>query len=246
MKQAHHELYSHAIGASGAVAVFGHWGRAVLVFPSAGGRAYDWRDNGMVGAIEGLIDGGRVKLYCVDSWDSGSWHDGWLPLEERARRHGAYEDWLLGHVVPTIHWDCGGSQEIVTTGVSFGAFHAANLALRRADLFPLAVCLSGIYDVSAIGWGQQGEAMYFNNPAAYVHGLHGDHLDWLRTRVSLLLVVGQGMWEDTTGALEHTRRFAEALADKGIRHELDVWGYDVPHDWPSWRAQIAHHLPRFA
>jgi len=30
-----------------------------------------------------------------------------------------------------------------------------------------------------------------------------------------------------------------------IRHELDLWGHDVPHDWPSWRAQIAHHLPRF-
>ena len=32
---------------------------------------------------------------------------------------------------------------------------------------------------------------------------------------------------------------------KGIRHELDLWGYDVAHDWPSWRAQLAHHLPRF-
>ena len=32
---------------------------------------------------------------------------------------------------------------------------------------------------------------------------------------------------------------------KGIRHELDVWGYDVPHDWPSWQAQLRHHLPRF-
>jgi esterase/lipase superfamily enzyme len=30
-----------------------------------------------------------------------------------------------------------------------------------------------------------------------------------------------------------------------IRHELDLWGPDVPHDWPSWRAQVARHLPRF-
>ena len=30
-----------------------------------------------------------------------------------------------------------------------------------------------------------------------------------------------------------------------FRHELDVWGYDIPHDWPSWRAQLRHHLPRF-
>jgi esterase/lipase superfamily enzyme len=53
------------------------------------------------------------------------------------------------------------------------------------------------------------------------------------------------MWEDTTGALEATKRFAGVLAAKSIPHELDLWGFDVPHDWPSWRAQLAHHLPRF-
>ena len=42
-----------------------------------------------------------------------------------------------------------------------------------------------------------------------------------------------------------SRRLAALFAQKGIRHELDLWGHDVPHDWPSWRAQIAHHLPRF-
>ena len=39
----------------------------------------------------------------------------------------------------------------------------------------------------------------------YVGHLHGDHLDWLLSRLRLLLVVGQGQWEDTTGSLECTR-----------------------------------------
>ena len=67
----------------------------------------------------------------------------------------------------------------------------------------------------------------------------------LEERVNLLLVCGQGQWEDTTGALLSTKQFAGLLAGKGIRHELDLWGHDVPHDWPSWRAQVAHHMPRF-
>jgi esterase/lipase superfamily enzyme len=67
----------------------------------------------------------------------------------------------------------------------------------------------------------------------------------MRGRVSLLLVCGQGQWEDTTGSLESTKRLAALLASKGIQHELDLWGHDVPHDWPSWRAQLAYHLPRF-
>jgi esterase/lipase superfamily enzyme len=228
------------------VLVHGHWGRPVLVFPAQEGRRYEWEERGMLAAIAGLVEAGRVKLYCVDSWDSGAWHDDWLPLEERARRHGDYERWLLEHVVPLIHADCGGFQEIVTAGVSFGAYHAANLALRRADLFPHAICLSGVYDVSAVGWGEQGDEVYFHNPMDYVANLGGDHLDWLRSRVSLLLVVGRGAWEDSTGSLEQTQRFADVLASKALPHELDVWGEDSPHDWPAWRAQIAHHLPRFA
>jgi esterase/lipase superfamily enzyme len=238
-------LFAPAIGGEGTVFAYGHYGRPLLAFPSEQGPAWQYEERGMTDVIGGLLDAGRVKLYCVESYDSASWHDASLPLEERARRHGAYEDWIVDNVAPWISEDCGGRHDIAVTGVSFGAFHAANFALRRADRFPLAICHSGVYDVSVIGWGERGDAMYFNNPMDYVANLGGDHLDWLRSRVSLLLLCGQGQWEDTTGALESTRRFAALLAQKRIPHELDLWGHDVPHDWPSWRAQLAHHLPRF-
>jgi esterase/lipase superfamily enzyme len=215
------------------VLIFGHWGRPVLVFPSAERTRYEWEEHGMVDAVRDLIEAGRAKLHCVDAWDSGTWFDEWLPREERARRHEAYERWRLEHVVPIV-----GGGDIVTTGVSMGAFHAANLTLRRSDLFPLALCLSGVYDVSVVGWGERGDAFYFNNPADFVTGLDG-------SSASLQLVVGRGQWEDTTGAFEQTLRFAELLAAQGIRHELDLWGEDAPHDWPAWRAQLAKHLPRF-
>ena len=244
MNPQHHELYSHAIGAAGVVASYGHYGRPLLAFPSEGGRAYDWQDNGMIDAVGDLLEAGRVKLYCVSSFDSESWSNQSIPLEQRAREHGRYESWILDEVVPFIHHDSGG--EIMTAGISLGAFHAANFALKRADVFPLALCMSGNYDPSTWnGWGERGEQTYFNNPVDYVGQLDGDHLDWLRSRLSLLLVCGQGQWEDTTGSLESTKRLAGMLAEKNIRHELDLWGYDIPHDWPSWRAQIAHHLPRF-
>jgi esterase/lipase superfamily enzyme len=244
MERRHESLWSPAIGAHGDVIVYGHWGRPLLVFPSQQGPAWQYEERGMIDALSALIDGGRVKVYAVDSFDSGSWYREDLPLEERARLHGLYEDWILGQVAPFVQADSH-TAEIVVTGVSFGAFHAANFALRHAHLFPLAICQSGVYDVSVVAGGERGDAAYFNNPMDYVRNLHGDHLDWLRSQVSLLLVAGQGQWEDTTGSLEGTRAFAGLLAEKGIRHELDVWGHDSPHDWPAWRAQIAHHLPRF-
>jgi esterase/lipase superfamily enzyme len=228
------------------IVAYGHYGRPLLAFPAQQGNRWEWESRGMVAALAPLIDAGRLKLYTVDSWDGGSWFDEWLPLDERARRHGAFEDWVLHHVVPSIHADSGGLQPIAVTGTSFGAYHAANLALRHAHVFPLAVCLSGVYDVTRVGWGEPGEATYFQNPLAYVGNLHGDHLDWLRRAVYLVLVAGRGAWEDSTGARESTERFASALAGKGVPHELDVWGHDAAHDWPAWREQIRHHMERLA
>ena len=228
----------------GVTLAYGHYGRPVLAFPSENGQAGDWEERGMVDALGRLLETGKLKLYCAPSFDSESWTRRDLPLEERARRHGHYEWWVLSRLVPFIQADSH-THEVIATGCSFGAYHAVNFSLKRADLFPLAIGLSGVYDVSVVGWGERGDATYFNNPQAYVSHLHGDHLDWLRERVSLLLVCGQGQWEDTTGALESTKHFAGLLDEKDIRHELDLWGHDVPHDWPSWRNQIAHHLPRF-
>lgn len=227
------------------VRTYGHYGRPLLAFASEGGPDWQWEENGMVGAIGGLLEAGRVKLYCVDSHDMASWSNRSIPLEARAREHAHYERWIHDEVVPFIQRDSH-THEIALTGASMGAFHAANFALKRADLFPLAICMSGNYDPSQWhGWGERGETAYFNNPMDYVGNLHGDHLDWLRERLSILLVVGQGQWEDTTGSLHSTRSFASLLESKGLKCELDVWGHDVPHDWPSWRAQLAHHLPRF-
>ena len=82
------------------VAIYGHWGRPVLVFPAERGDAGEFERRGMIGAVGDLIDDGRVKLYCVDSFDSESWSNRDIPLEERARRHQFYESWILEEVVP--------------------------------------------------------------------------------------------------------------------------------------------------
>jgi esterase/lipase superfamily enzyme len=231
------------------VLAYGHYGRPVVAFPSENGSVQDWEDRGMVDALAGPLDEGKLKLYCVPSFDSESWTRGDLPLEERARRHGHYEWWVTSRLVELVQADSHTS-ELIAAGCSFGAYHAANFCLKRADVFPVAICMSGVYDVAVVdrpghAGGERGEAVYFSNPMEYVANLHGDHLEWLRAHANLLLVCGQGQWEDTTGALPSTRQFGSLLAEKGLRHEVDLWGHNVPHDWPSWQRQIAHHLPRF-
>ena len=192
---------------------YGHYGRPVLAFPSEAGRAWDFENNGMLAAVAGLLDDGRIKLYCVDSLDAETRSDGGLPIEERALRHEVYTRWLTHHVVPHIHADTAHGAELITLGCSLGAYHAVHFALQRADLAPLAIGLSGNYDVATWGsWGDRRDATYFANPTDYVPNLHGDHLDWLRSRLSVLLVVGQGAWEThPTGSPPSTVRFAGML-----------------------------------
>ena len=198
MERHQFELDAPGLDRAGTVIRYGHWGRPVVVFPSEQGRAWDYENNGMIDAISNLIQGGRVKVYCVDSFDHVTWSDRSQPLEERARRHGAYANWITEHVMPAVAADSGGSlgDGAIATGCSMGAYHALNFGLTRADLFPVAICQSGSYDPSRWhAWGERGDATYFNNPVDYVPNLHGEHLDWLRSRANILLIAGEGPWE---------------------------------------------------
>ncbi|KGN34856.1 hypothetical protein N802_02105 [Knoellia sinensis KCTC 19936] len=225
----------------------GHFGRPLLAFSCEGGSAADFEGRGLLDAIRPLVDDGRVSVFAVDSLDRWTWSANDVPTEERANRHGAYQAWIEQAVVPWIAEQTGGELDLITFGPSLGAYHAVQFAFQRADIATLAMGFSGNYDpTSWNSWGDFGDATYFANPTAYVPGLDGDHLEWLRARLSVLLVVGEGPFETTpTGSLPSTRAFADLLAQKGIRHELDVWGHDSAHDWPWWQKQLAHHLPRF-
>lgn len=225
----------------------GHFGRPVLVFPSEAGRAEDFANNGMVAAVQDLVDAGRVSFFCVDSLDGWSWSADEHPTEERALRHQVYNRWLEQAVLPYIEQQLGTRLPMITVGVSMGAFHAVHFALTHAQAVSLGIGLSGNYDVTTWhGWGETGDATYFANPMHYVDGMEGEHLDWIRQHASVLLVVGEGPFEwHPTRSLPSTREFAELLARKAIPHELDVWGHDSAHDWPWWQKQLAHHLPRF-
>jgi esterase/lipase superfamily enzyme len=51
-------------------------------------------------------------------------------------------------------------------------------------------------------------------------------------------MTGSGDYEDP----DQSRRFADILYSKGINYELDIWGHDIKHDWPTWRMMLPHYL----
>ena len=87
MHTEHHKWWSPNLGQDMELKVYGHAGRPILVFPSQGGRFYEYEDFGMVDACSTFIESGQVELYTVDSLDAESWTNWNAHPAERARRH---------------------------------------------------------------------------------------------------------------------------------------------------------------
>ncbi len=221
---------------------YGYFGPPVIVFPTAAGMAHEWENQGMIGELWPYLEQGRLKLYCVESNVSEVWTRGDGDPRWRVHLHQAYENFVMRTLVPAVRQDCRSSDmRIALAGASLGALYVANLALKHPETFWWGLCLSGRYEVRPFLHGYDGSDVYFHNPLAYVWNLWGDPLH--RTRqTSLSLVCGRGMWEDR--CIDETIALGEALRDKAIPHELDLWGHDVSHDWDWWRRQARHHLGR--
>ena len=220
---------------------FGHFGMPLLVFPSASGMAHEWEAHGMIEAIADLVDRGKLKLYCTESNVAEAWTRKENDPHRRIQRHMAFERYIVSELVPFIREDCRTKDiPIATTGTSLGGYYAANFALKQPETFNYALCLSSRYNMNDFGGGVKSQDFYFNNPMAYVPNLRGEHLERVRRGTHLVLVCGQGKWED--GNIEEAQAFGGILAAKGIPHQLDIWGHDVAHEWPWWKRQARVHL----
>jgi len=233
---------SPRLGLEMPIVSYGWAGTPILLFPTA---AADFLENErffLVKAVESSIMAGRIRLFSIDSINAHAWMDGQVPVHEKARRQALYSAYIEEEVVPYIRNACqDGGARALTTGASFGAFHAVNAFLRRPDLFGGTIAMSGFYDLEK-GYlrGYTDEQVYFNNPLWYLPGIQGHALDLLRHQSRIVVVSGQGEYE----APEASRRLSDGLTARGIPHWLDLWGRDIRHDWPSWRQMLPYHLGR--
>jgi esterase/lipase superfamily enzyme len=230
--------YSPILGQPMPIVSYGHWGHPLLLFPTA---AADFLENerfGLVGAVGEQIDQGRVRVFSINSINNQAWMDENLSVAEQARRQNLYALYIEQEVVPYIRQVCQTPDlRIATSGASFGAFHAANTLFRRPDLFDAVIAMSGFFDLGPDYLrGYSDDNAYFNNPASYLPNLEGPYLHLLQTACRIHVLTGQGSYE----APDASRRLAGILGAKGVPCFLDVWGHDIPHDWPSWRKMLPY------
>lgn len=237
MMRTYHRWHSDALGKEMELLVFGQAGARVLAFPCCEGRFFEWEDHGMVTALSRLLEQGQIQLFCVDSIDGEAWFAEHLPIEERARRHQQYDQYLRDEVEPFTRLD-NDHPFLITAGTSFGSYHALNFAFRYPNLVGRVISLSGFWDLKWLCDGYYSDAIYFHNPIDFVDSEHEpERMEALR-RMDIIFALGSEEY-----VLPNAEYLSRVLWRKGIANSLRVWP-GQGHNWDFWREMIVRYVAR--
>ena len=242
MQMEHQRWHSPRLGHEMGITVFGHWGLPLLAFPTSHGDEWELQRHGLLDAIGDLIEGGRVKVFCVGSNSQDSFLNNGAHPSHRSWRQRMFDEYIRNEVVPFVHASCQSAAiPITTVGASLGAYHAVNTLLRYPHLIKRCYGLSGIYDLRRFMSGAYDENFYFHNPVDYMANLADPWLLEQLASCEIRLVTGSGPHEDSRYAYDLSR----VLSSKGIRHHLDDWGPRGGHDWPYWKDQLREYVSKW-
>lgn len=220
------------------IVAYGHSGFALLLVPTAAADYLEYERFQMMDVLAPLIDHGKMRVFSVNSINNESWLNNNIDGRQKVLRHQQFNNYIFEEVVPFIRTNMGEYTRIIISGASFGALHSMNLFLKRPDLINGAIAMSGVYDLTEYSKGYFDEDVYFNSPVHYIPNLTDD---WYLSRIregKLIIATGSGAYEDP----DANRKFSSILNNKGIPHELDVWGEDITHDWPTWRKMLPYFI----
>ena len=240
MKRVIDSWHSPSLNQTMEIVTYGEYGFPLLLFPTAAADYLEYERFYVIEVIRQYIEAGKVKVFSINSINREAWLNRHVHPRDMAIRQTQYNNYLVTEVVPYVWESCKGRIGIVTAGASLGAFHCANQLFRRPDLFEGMIALSGSFDIRGYYSGDYyDENIYFNNPVDYLPNLNDDqYLPALQQKKHIYIVSGQGDYENP----DASRRLSAILSARGIPHELDLWGYDMPHDWPTWRNMMTHYL----
>jgi esterase/lipase superfamily enzyme len=239
MKREIHQWHSPRLNKNMEIAVYGHFGFALLLLPTAAADYLEYERFLLIDTLKPYIEAGKVKVFSINSINAEAWLNNRMNPRHKAIRHQQYNAYVENEVVPFIRTHTSQDTPIITSGASLGALHAANLFFRRPDLFAGTIAMSGVYDLTTYTKGYFDEDVYFNSPAHYLPNLEDEnYLNRLRSSSHIHILSGSGDYEDP----DASRRLSGILSGKGIPHELDIWGPDIKHDWPTWRSMLPYYI----
>lgn len=226
------------------VGIWGRSGKIMVAFAAQDGKWDNFMGFGQMAYIlEPWINAGKLMVVSPDSIDEETWSD---KHGDKGHRAWLQEQWfyyLTNEMIPMVQHKFNNFDKMISTGCSMGGFHAANIALRRPDLFDSCIAMSGFYKSDVFFGDYMDNHLYNNSPVHYIGGMPLDH-EYIKmyNNSHFVIVAGQGDWEGDL--LPSNRELNGICKQKGINIWFDYWGLDVAHDWPWWRKQIVYHLDK--
>jgi esterase/lipase superfamily enzyme len=211
VRHEHQQWHSPHLDRDMHVEVFGHAGARVIVFPTTMGTHREWPDRHMHEVLADHLEQGWVQMFC---------------------RYDAY----VYHEVLPFSASRNANPFVVTTGASFGAYHAVNFGLRHPEAVQRILGMSGMYDIRHMTGGYTDQNVYACNPVEFIPN------EWEQGRLSamqrqdIILAIGR---DDPS--YENNAAFSGMLWNKGIGNALRVWDGHA-HDWPYWERMVRMYL----
>jgi esterase/lipase superfamily enzyme len=219
---------------------WGHYGAPVLLFPTAGGDFEEVERYGLIGAVKGLIEGGRIKVFSVDGVAARAWLRGTFTQSRLMHEQRSFEAFIYEEVVPLIRMDCHiDTVEIVAAGAALGGFTAVAMLCRHPNVFRSALCMSGLVDITRfLNDEPPTPELESVSPLHYLpHLPEGPGLAAIRGRF-IEVASGEGDFEMPG----QSRKLAQVLGQRNVPHHLDLWGRHYPHSWTTWREMLKKSL----
>jgi esterase/lipase superfamily enzyme len=234
--------FSERLGRHVTVCRWGVMGTPLLVFPTAGGDAEEIERFLMIDALERPLAEQRIKVYSCDSTAGQALLGESKEAAFAAREQQKFDAFVYRELAPLIRADCRSPEiEIAAAGASIGAYQALAAVCRHPDVFELAICMSGTYDLAKFMEGEPTRDHHFNTPTRFLPDLpEGEHLERLRTRF-VLLTHGKGRAEEP----EQSWRVADVLGKRGVPNRVVEWGEEWHHDWPTWRKMLPLYVDEY-
>lgn len=112
------------------VAVYGHYGFALLLIPTAAADFLEYERFGLIDSIAPIIESGKVKVFSIDSINNESWMNYHAHPQHRTYMHKQWNYYIYDEVLPFIKSETSPDTPVFTCGASFGALHASNLFFK--------------------------------------------------------------------------------------------------------------------
>src|SRR6187551_3686788 len=102
MERTLYSWHSPSLNKDMPIAIYGYYGFALLLVPTAAADYLEYERFQLVDALQPHIDGGKLKLFSINSINNESWLNNHMDPRHKVIRHMQFNEYVYEEVIPFI------------------------------------------------------------------------------------------------------------------------------------------------